>query len=189
MAISLSKGQKVDLTKGNPSLKKVVARLMWNVNSFDTGGDFDLDAAAFMLGSNKKCPSDKEFVFYNNAQHHTGSVIYSGDDRKGGKGEIIEVDLSKLPADIEAIAFSITIDQAEARQQNFGMVSGASIQLEDENGNQLCTYDLSEDFSIETAVVAGELYKHGADWKFNAIGQGWQGGLTALCNNYGLEVA
>ena len=192
MAINLSKGQKVDLTKGNPGLKNIMVGLGWDVNAFDSGADFDLDAAAFMLGANGKCPTDKEFVFYGNLSHPSGAVNHMGDNLTGegeGDDEQVQVDLSKVPANVEKIAFTVTIYDAETRKQNFGQVSNAFIRLVDEaNGAELIRYDLGEDFSIETAVVVGELYRNGAEWKFNAIGSGYQGGLAALCANYGVEV-
>ncbi|GFI33083.1 general stress protein 16U [Lachnospiraceae bacterium] len=193
MAINLSKGQKVDLTKGNPGLKNIMVGLGWDVNAFDSGADFDLDAAAFMLGANGKCPTDKEFVFYGNLSHPSGAVNHMGDNLTGegeGDDEQVQVDLSKVPANVEKIAFTVTIYDAETRKQNFGQVSNAFIRLVDEaNGAELIRYDLGEDFSIETAVVVGELYRNGAEWKFNAIGSGFQGGLSALCGHYGIEVA
>ncbi len=193
MAINLSKGQKVDLTKGNPGLKNIMVGLGWDVNAFDSGADFDLDAAAFMLGTNGKCLTDKEFVFYGNLSHPSGAVNHMGDNLTGegeGDDEQIQVDLSKVPANIEKIAFTVTIYDSETRNQNFGQVSNAFIRLVDEaNGAELIRYDLGEDFSIETAVVVGELYRNGAEWKFNAIGSGFQGGLAALCAHYGIEVA
>ena len=193
MAISLSKGQKVDLTKGNPSLKKIMVGLGWDVNTFDSGADFDLDAAAFMLGADGKCPTEKEFVFYGNLQHVSGAVTHMGDNLTGageGDDEQIEVDLSQVPANVEKIAFTVTIYEADSRKQNFGQVSNAFIRLVDEtNGQELIRYDLGEDFSIETAVVVGELYRHNGEWKFNAIGSGFQGGLAALCGHYGIQVA
>ncbi len=192
MAINLSKGQKVDLTKGNPGLKNIMVGLGWDVNAFDSGADFDLDAAAFMLGANGKCPTDKEFVFYGNLSHPSGAVNHMGDNLTGegeGDDEQVQVDLSKVPANVEKIAFTVTIYDAETRKQNFGQVSNAFIRLVDEaNGAELIRYDLGEDFSIETAVVVGELYRNGAEWKFNAIGSGFQGGLSALCGHYGIEV-
>lgn len=193
MAINLSKGQKVDLTKGNPSLTKIVVGLGWDVNIYDSGYSFDLDAAAFMVGSNGKCPTEKEFVFYGNLKHHTESVIHMGDNLTGegdGDDEQIVVDLSKVPANVERIAFTVTIYDAERRNQNFGQVSNAYIHIEDMvTGTDLIRYDLGEDFSIETAIVVGELYRHNGEWKFNAIGSGFQGGLAALCGHYGIEVA
>jgi tellurium resistance protein TerD len=193
MPISLSKGQKVDLTKGNPGLKKIMVGLGWDVNAFDTGADFDLDAAAFMLGENGKCPTDKDFVFYGNLVHPTESVKHMGDNLTGsgeGDDEQILVDLEKVPANIQKIAFTVTIYESDKRNQNFGQVSNAFIRLVDEtNGSEVIRYDLGEDFSIETAVVVGELYRHNGEWKFNAIGSGFQGGLAALCGHYGIEVA
>ena len=193
MPINLSKGQKVDLTKKNPGLKKIMAGLGWDVNAFDSGSDFDLDAAAFMLGSNGKCPTDKEFVFYGNLEHPSGAVKHMGDNRTGdgeGDDEEMEIALADVPANVERIAFTVTIYEAEARRQNFGQVSNAYIRIVDKDTNQeLIHYDLGEDFSIETAIVVGELYKHNGEWKFNAIGSGFQGGLAALCGHFGIEVA
>lgn len=193
MPINLSKGQKVDLTKGNPGLKNIMVGLGWDVNAFDTGADFDLDAAAFMLGSNGKCPTDKEFVFYGNPEHPSGAVKHMGDNRTGdgeGDDEEMEIALADVPANVERIAFTVTIYEAEARRQNFGQVSNAYIRIVDKDTNQeLIHYDLGEDFSIETAIVVGELYKHNGEWKFNAIGSGFQGGLAALCGHFGIEVA
>ena len=193
MPISLSKGQKVDLTKGNPGLKNIMVGLGWDVNAFDSGADFDLDAAAFMVGENGKCPTEKEFVFYGNLEHPSGSVQHQGDNLTGagdGDDEQILVDLGKIPANVARIAFTVTIYEAETRRQNFGQVSNAFIRIVDEaNGQELIRYDLGEDFSIETAVVVGELYRHNGEWKFNAIGSGFQGGLAALCGHYGIEVA
>ena len=193
MPINLSKGQKVDLTKGNPSLKNIMVGLGWDVNQFDSGADFDLDAAAFMLGSNGKCPTEKEFIFYGNLEHTSGGVKHMGDNLTGegeGDDEQIQVDLSKIPANVEKIAFTVTIYEAEQRRQNFGQVSNAFIRIVDEAKNEeLVRFDLGEEFSIETAVVVGELYRYNGEWKFNAIGSGFQGGLAALCGHYGIEVA
>lgn len=193
MAISLTKGQKVDLTKGNPKLTKIMVGLGWDVNAFDSGADFDFDAAAFMLGANGKCPTEKEFIFYGNLEHISGAVKHMGDNLTGageGDDEQIMIDLSKVPANIERIAFTVTIYDSDSRRQNFGQVSNAFIHLLDESNNtELIRYDLGEDFSIETAVVVGELYRYNGEWKFNAIGSGFQGGLAALCGHYGIEVA
>lgn len=191
MPINLSKGQKVDLTKGNPGLKKIMVGLGWDVNAFDGGYDFDLDAAAFMAGANGKCPTEKEFIFYGNLEHSSGAVKHMGDNLTGegdGDDEQIEVDLSAIPANVEKVAFTVTIYDAEQRRQNFGQVSNAYIRIVDEVSNtELIRYDLGEDFSIETAVVVGELYRHNGEWKFNAIGSGFQGGLAALCGHYGID--
>ncbi len=192
MSVSLQKGQKVSLTKGNPGLNKVMVGLGWDVNQFDTGGDFDLDAAAFLLTDNGKISTQNDFVFYGNLEHTSGSVKHMGDNLTGageGDDEQIKVDLSLVPASISKIAFTVTIYEAEARRQNFGQVNNAFIRIYNEvNGEELLRYDLGEDFSIETAAVFGELYKNGGEWKFNAIGSGYQGGLAALCANFGVEV-
>ncbi|MCI9051222.1 MAG: TerD family protein [Lachnospiraceae bacterium] len=193
MPINLTKGQKVDLTKGNPGLKKIMVGLGWDVNQFDSGADFDLDAAAFLLGENGKTPTEKEFVFYGNLEHPSGAVKHMGDNLTGdgeGDDEQVSVDLSKVPANIQKIAFTVTIYDADVRHQNFGQVSNAFIRIVDETNNQeIIRYDLGEDFSIETAIVVGELYRNNGEWKFNAIGSGFQGGLAALCGHYGIEVA
>lgn len=192
MPINLTKGQKVDLTKGNPGLKKIMVGLGWDINAFDTGAAFDLDASAFMLGATGKCPTEKEFIFYGNLKHTSESLVHMGDNLTGegdGDDEQIQVDLTKVPDNIEKIAFTVTIYDAESRRQNFGQVSNAFIRLvNEETGAEIIRYDLGEDFSIETAVVVGELYRHNGEWKFNAIGSGFQGGLAALCGHYGIEV-
>ena len=192
MPISLQKGQKVSLTKGNPGLNNVVVGIGWDVNAFDTGGDFDLDSAAFLLADNGKITEQKDFVFFGNLVHPSGGVQHLGDNTTGagdGDDEQIKINLSKIPANITRIAFTVTIYEAEARHQNFGQVSNAFVRIYNEaNGEELLRYDLGEDFSIETAAVFGELYKNGDEWKFNAIGSGYQGGLAALCNNYGVDV-
>ena len=191
MPISLKKGQKVSLTKGNPGLKNVVVGLGWDTNAYDTGSDFDLDAAAFCLTDSGKVSSQNDVVFFGNLNHQSGAVSHLGDNLTGagdGDDEQIKIDLSKIPAEITKIAFTVTIYEAEARRQNFGQVSNAFVRIFDENtGEELLRYDLGEDFSIETAVVFGELYKNAEEWKFNAIGSGYQGGLAALCNMYGID--
>ncbi|MCI8528529.1 MAG: TerD family protein [Lachnospiraceae bacterium] len=192
MSVSLQKGQKVSLTKGNPGLSKVVVGLGWDVNQFDTGGDFDLDAAAFLLADSGKISTQSDFVFYGNLEHPSGSVKHMGDNLTGageGDDEQIKIDLSMVPENITKIAFTVTIYDAETRRQNFGQVNNAFIRIYNEaNGEELLRYDLGEDFSIETAAVFGELYKNGTEWKFNAIGSGYQGGLAALCANFGVQV-
>lgn len=192
MPINLQKGQKVDLTKGNPGLKKLMVGLGWDTNKYDGGADFDLDAAAFLITDSGKVGNDTDFVFYGNLKHASESVMHMGDNLTGegdGDDEQILVDLTKVPANITKVAFTVTIYDADARRQNFGQVSNAYIRIVDEATNtELIRYDLGEDFSIETAVVVGELYKHGSEWKFNAIGSGFQGGLAALCRNYGVNV-
>lgn len=192
MAISLSKGQKVELTKGNPGLKKVLIGLGWDTNKYDGGADFDLDAAAFLLGSNGKVQTDADFIFYNNLKHSSGAVQHMGDNLTGageGDDEQIKIDLSKIPANIEKIDFTVTIHDADARKQNFGQVSNAFIRVvNDETNQEIIRYDLGEDFSVETAVVVGEIYRNSGEWKFNAIGSGFKGGLKALCMNFGVNV-
>ena len=191
MAISLKKGEKVDLTKRNPGLQKIIIGLGWDINKFDTGGAFDLDAAAFLLDASGKVASQEDFVFYGNLKHPSGAVQHLGDNRTGdgeGDDEQIKVDLSLVPANIEKVAFTATIYEAEQRLQNFGQVSNAFIRICNEiTGEELTRYDLCEDFSIETAVLFGELYRHNGEWKFNAIGSGYQGGLAALCKSFGID--
>lgn len=192
MPVSLQKGQKVSITKGNPGLSKVVVGLGWDVNQFDTGGDFDLDTSAFLLTENGRVSQQSDFVFFGNLTHPSGSVIHMGDNLTGvgdGDDEQIKIDLSKIPANITKIAFTVTIYDAETRRQNFGQINNAFIRIYNEiTGEEILRYDLGEDFSIETAAVFGELYKHGNEWKFNAIGSGYQGGLAALCASYGIDV-
>ncbi len=192
MAVSLTKGQKVDLTKGNPGLSKLVVGLGWDTNKYDGGYDFDLDAAAFLLGADGKVASDADFVFYGNLKHSSGSVEHMGDNLTGagdGDDEQIKINLAMVPASVAKIDFTVTIYDAEVRKQNFGQVSNAFIRVVDEGSNtELIRYDLGEDFSVETAVVVGEIYRNNGEWKFNAIGSGFQGGLFALCKNYGVNV-
>lgn len=192
MAVNLRKGQKVDLTKGNPGLNKLIVGLGWDVNRYDGSSDFDLDASAFLLGANGRVTSDADFIFYGNQKHYSDSVESTGDNRSGagdGDDEQLLVDLSLVPANIEKIAFVVTIYDAAERRQNFGMVSNSYIRVLDQNTNQeLIRFDLGEDFSIETAIVVGELYRHNGEWKFNAVGSGFQGGLEALCANFGVNI-
>ena len=190
MPINLSKGQKVGLTKDNPGLNNILVGLGWDVNAFDSGTSFDLDASVFIADASGKCPSDKEFIFYGNKEHTSGAVKHMGDNTTGegdGDDEQIHIELNKVPDNLEKIAFTVTIYEAEQRHQNFGQVSNAYIRIIDEaTGTELVRFDLGEDFSIETAVVVGELYKNNGEWKFNAIGSGFQGGLAALCGHYGI---
>ena len=192
MAVSLSKGQKVDLTKTNPGLEKIVVGLGWDTNKYDGGNDFDLDSAAFLTNATGKVASDGDFVFYNNLMHASQSVQHLGDNLTGegeGDDEQLKIDLSKVPGDVEKISFTVTIHEADTRGQNFGQISNAFIRVLDEATNEeLIRYDLSEDYSIETSVVIGELYKHNGEWKFAAIGAGFEGGLAALCINFGINV-
>ena len=192
MAISLSKGQKVDLTKGNPGLSKVIIGLGRDVNKYDGGNDFDLDASVFLLGENGKVTTDADFVFYNNPTGGNGAIVHSGDNRTGagdGDDEQIIVDLKGIPANIQRVAFTITIHDGENRNQNFGQVSNSYVRiLNEESNEELIRYDLGEDFSIETALVVGELYRHNNEWKFSAIGSGYQGGLATLATDFGLQI-
>jgi tellurium resistance protein TerD len=192
VAITLSKGQKVDLTKTNPGLSKVMVGLGWDTNKYDGGNDFDLDASIFLLDSNGKCASEKDFVFYNQLIGGNGSVEHTGDNLTGegdGDDEQVKVNLGSVPVAVEKISFVITIHDAEARNQNFGQVSNAFVRIVNEdNKEEIIRYDLGEDFSIETAIIVGELYRHNGEWKFSAIGSGYQGGLARIATDYGLSL-
>jgi len=192
MAISLVKGQKIDLTKGNPSLKKVIIGLGWDTNKYSGGFDFDLDASVFLLGTNGRTNRDEDFIFYNNLKSRNDAVIHTGDNRTGegeGDDEQIILEFDKMPADIDKMAVTVTIHEAVERGQNFGQVSNAYVRVIDADTNEeVLRYDLGEDFSIETALVVCEIYRNNGEWKFSAIGSGFQGGLAALCRNYGLDV-
>ncbi|WP_308211971.1 TerD family protein [Neobacillus cucumis] len=190
MGVTLSKGQKVDLTKSHPGLQNVVVGLGWNISQLGT--NFDLDASAFLLGPSGKVNSDQDFVFYNNPSGGNGSIIYSGDNRSGSgvrDDEQIRIDLKKVPDHIHRIAFTITIHDAQVKRQNFGQISDSYVRIFNElNNEELLRFNLGRDFTIETAIVAAELYRHNAEWKFNAIASGFQGGLGALCQNFGVTV-
>ena len=192
MAITLSKGQKVSLTKGNPGLKHIRLGLGWDTNMFDGGDDFDLDVSLFMVGKSGKVEQDEDFIFYNNLKHPSEAVEHLGDNRTGdgdGDDEEILVDFSKMPDRIEKIAVTVTIYEAKERRQNFGQVNNSYVRLlNSDNDEELLRYDLGEDFSIETAVVVCEIYKNNGEWKFSAVGAGFEGGLEALCKQYGLNV-
>lgn len=191
MTVSLKKGQKVDLTKGNAGLKNIVIGLGWDTNKYDGDKDFDLDAAAFLTTGSGKVSSDADFIFFNNLAHASGGVTHLGDNLTGegdGDDEQVKLELAKIPAEYEKVSFTVTIFEGEERSQNFGQISNAFIRVIDEsNGEELLRYDLSEDYSIETAVVVGELYRHNGEWKFAAIGAGFEGGLGALCSNFGIS--
>ncbi len=192
MAINLSKGERIDLTKSNPGLKRAIIGLGWDTNKYSGGYDFDLDASAFLVGANGRVNNDKDFIFYNNLEGGNGSVIHTGDNRTGdgdGDDEQIIIDFTKVPDGIHTVAITVTIHDAIPRAQNFGQVSNAYVRLVNEDTNEeVLRYNLGEEFSIETAVVVCEIYRHDGEWKFNAVGSGFQGGLAALCTNYGLQV-
>ncbi len=191
MAISLQKGGNVSLSKAAPGLKKVRFGLGWNARTTD-GVDFDLDASAFLLDGNGKVLSDQHFVFYNNPLDPSGAVAHKGDNRTGageGDDEVIEIELGPMPPNAAKVAFVVTIHDAEARKQNFGQVSNAYIRALNADGEQeIARYDLSEDASVETAMIFGELYRHNDEWKFKAIGQGYAGGLAAVARDYGVSL-
>lgn len=193
MAISLKKGQKVSLTKGNPSLKRIMVGLGWMANNSYSGYDFDLDASVLMCGENDRCVDVSDFVYFGNLQHPSGSVVHMGDNLVGSHDyeqkddEQIMVDLSLIPQNIKKLVFIVTIYQAEQRGQNFGQVSNAFIRLVDQNINkELIRYDLTEEFYDETAVVVGEIYRYKNEWKFNAMGSGFNGGISELLSRYGI---
>jgi len=180
------------LTKTNPGLTKVIIGLGWDTNRYSGGSDFDLDASAFLLGENGKALRDEDFIFYNNLKGRNDCLIHTGDNRTGegeGDDEQLIMDFSKVPPEIHKIAITVTIHDAEARRQNFGQVSNAFVRVVNSDTNEeILRYDLAEEFSIETAIVVCEIYRYNGEWKFNAVGSGFQGGLRALCNNFGLQV-
>ena len=192
MSVSLSKGGNVSLAKADPTMTKVLVGLGWDPRATD-GQDFDLDASAFLLDSTGKVRGDNDFIFYNNLSDAAQSVVHAGDNRTGagdGDDESLKVDLTKIPAEVDKIAFTVTIDDAEARRQSFGQVGGAFIRLvNDATGVEVARYDLSEDASTETAMIFGELYRHNNEWKFRAVGQGYAGGLKAMCDQYGISAS
>ncbi|GAB3455074.1 TerD family protein [Insolitispirillum peregrinum] len=192
MAISLSKGGNVSLSKSEPGLKNILIGLGWDARSTD-GADFDLDASAFMLGANGKVPDETSFIFYNNVKSADGSIEHTGDNKTGsgdGDDEAVKVHLDLVPATIQTVAITVTIHDAENRKQNFGQIRNAFIRIvNDETGKEIARYDLSEDYSAETAMIFGEIYRHNGDWKFRAVGQGYSGGLAAMCAQYGISVA
>ena len=196
MAVNLQKGQRVSLDKGP---KMALIGLGWDSNKYDGGFDFDLDASAFLLNANGKVPSDEDFIFYNNPVSRNEAVRTMGDDTTGGGSaegddEQIFIDFSKLPPEVEKIAITVTIHEAEARRQNFGQVSNAYVRVlkieneTDTQGETMIQFDLEEEFSIETSLVVCEIYKKNGEWKFNALAAGYSGGLAALCRDYGVNV-
>ncbi|WP_342430773.1 TerD family protein [Neobacillus sp. FSL H8-0543] len=190
MGVTLSKGQKVDLTKAYPGLQNVVVGLGWDISN--QGSNFDLDASTFLLGQTGKVQSDQDFIFYNNPSGGNGSINYSGDNRDGSGAqddEQIKIELNRVPAHIHRIAFTITIHDAQMKGQNFGQISNSYVRIFNQQTNEeLMRFNLGRDFTVETAIVAAELYRHNGEWKFNAIASGFQGGLAALCRNFGVTV-
>lgn len=191
MSLSLQKGGNLSLSKTDPSLTKIIVGLGWDERATD-GSSFDLDASAFLLNASGKVRGDTDFIFYNQVKAVDGSVEHTGDNRSGageGDDEAIKVDLSKVSMDIQKIAFTVTIHDADARKQNFGQVGNAFIRIVNElTGTEIVRYDLAEDYSTETAMVFGELYRHNSEWKFRAVGQGYAGGLKAMCDQYGIMI-
>ena len=189
MAINLQKGQRVSL---DGSMKLALVGLGWDVNQFDTGGSYDLDASAFLLGANDKLLSDSDFVFYNNLNARNGAVVHKGDNRDGageGDDEVIVIDFSKVPDEIQKIAICVTIYD-ESNRLTFGQVSNAFVRVAklsnefDTAGEDQLRFDVGEEFSIETALLVCEIYRYNGEWKFNAVGAGYSGDLQALVNKY-----
>ena len=191
MAISLQKGGNVNLSKEAPGLSKIIVGLGWDVRATD-GSAFDLDGSAFLLKADGKVRADNDFIFYNNLKSSDGAVAHSGDNRTGdgdGDDETVTIDLATVPADIERIAICVTIHDGDARKQNFGQVQKAYVRTVNAAGEaEIARYDLSEDGSTESAMVFGEVYRNGADWKFKAVGQGFKGGLGPLAASFGVGV-
>lgn len=191
MAISLKKGGNISLSKEAPSMKKMLVGLGWDIRATD-GDAFDLDASVFLLNASGKVRSDADFIFYNQPKSTDGSVEHTGDNRTGegdGDDESVIIQLDKVPADIEKISVCVTIHDAEAKRQNFGMVASAYVRCVNADANvEVARYDLSEDASVETAMIFGEIYRHSGEWKFKAIGQGFNGGLGPLAKNFGVNV-
>jgi tellurium resistance protein TerD len=191
VGVSLNKGGNVSLTKEAPNLTAVIVGLGWDART-TTGSDFDLDASALLANAEGKVSKDQNFVFFNNLKSPDGSVEHTGDNLTGegeGDDEVIKVNLAGVPADVEKIVFPVSIYEAESRQQSFGQVRNAFIRVVNQaDNNELARYDLSEDASTETAMVFGELYRHGAEWKFRAIGQGYASGLRGIAQDFGVNV-
>ena len=191
MAISLNKGGNLSLSKTDPNLTHVLVGLGWDARSTD-GVDFDLDASAFLLGENDKVRGEHDFIFYNQTRSPEGSVEHTGDNRTGdgdGDDEAVKIDLSKVPADVSKVAITVTIHDAENRGQNFGQVQNAFIRVvNDQSHVEIVRFDLNEDYSTEIAMIFGELYRHNGEWKFRAVGQGYNGGLSAMCRQYGISI-
>ena len=191
MGVSLSKGGNVSLSKEAPGLSKIMIGLGWDTRSTD-GADFDLDASVFMLNEQGKVRSDADFIFYNNLKSGDGSVEHTGDNLTGegeGDDEAINVALNQVPTEVSKLAVAVTIHDADSRRQSFGMVSNAFMRVVNaDNGTEIARYDLTEDASTETAMIFGEVYRHSGEWKFRAVGQGYNGGLGPLARNFGVNV-
>ncbi len=191
MGVSLTKGGNVSLSKADPSLSKILIGLGWDARS-SSGADFDLDASLFIVGESGKVLSDAHFIFYNQLVSPCGSVEHTGDNRTGegdGDDEALKVFLDRVPAPVKRLVVAVTIHDADQRRQNFGQVSGAFMRIVNlDNDAEIARFDLSEDYSTETAMVFGEVYRHNEEWKFRAVGQGYAGGLFALCSQHGVNV-
>ncbi|OJU98614.1 MAG: chemical-damaging agent resistance protein C [Acinetobacter sp. 38-8] len=191
MAISLNKGGNLSLSKTDPNLVRILIGLGWDERATD-GAAFDLDASAFLLTATGKVRGDHDFIFYNQLKSQDSSVEHTGDNRSGqgdGDDETLLVDLSKVSPEIEKIAITVTIHDAQARGQNFGQIANAFIRVVNQDTNiEVVRFDLAEDYSTETAMVFGEVYRHNGEWKFKAVGQGYSGGLAAMCQQYGIQV-
>jgi tellurium resistance protein TerD len=188
MAVKLVKGGNISLSKSSPNLKRILICLGWEERE-TAGADFDLDACVFMVGENGKVRRDEDFIFFHQLQSLCGSVEHMGDNTVGGE-EQIKVDLEKVPAAAQRLVVTVSIYDADARKQNFGQVSDAFIRIDDQDsGAEIARFDLSEDYSTETAMIFGEIYRRESEWKFKAVGQGFAGGLEALCERFGVSVA
>lgn len=191
MSISLQKGGNLSLSKTAPGLSKILIGLGWDARSTD-GSDFDLDASVFLAQASGKVRGDHDFIFYNQLKSTCGSVAHTGDNRTGagdGDDEAVRVELAKVPGEVHKLAVAVTIHDAEARKQSFGQVRGAFMRIVDEaSGAEIARFDLSEDYSTETAMIFGEVYRNGEEWKFKAVGQGYKGGLGALAREFGVNV-
>jgi tellurium resistance protein TerD len=191
MSVSLSKGGNVSLTKQAPGLTAVLVGLGWDART-TSGADFDLDASALMLNGSGKVLSDQHFVFFNNLTSPDGSVEHTGDNLTGegeGDDESIKIDLARVPGDVEKIVVTVSIYDAESRRQSFGQVRNAFIRVVNQADNvELTRYDLSEDASTETAMIFGEVYRNGPEWKFRAVGQGYQSGLAGIARDFGVNI-
>lgn len=191
MAISLSKGGNLSLSKEDPGLSKILVGLGWDPRATD-GAEFDLDASAFLLDASGKVRNEQDFIFYNQLKSQDGSIEHTGDNRDGegdGDDESLKIDLNRVPESIQKIVIAVTIHDAEMRRQNFGQVSNAFIRVvNDVTQSEIVRYDLAEEASTETAMIFGEVYRHNGEWKFRAVGQGYNGGLRAMCHQFGINI-